>query len=418
MESTKIHPISAEMEDSAVTFRIRHLDAIPRVLFSKIFALAQSHSGQPATGESSTSQDSAELECSRYTTSIRHLERARVVADIQTSTYEEQSQNLKHEIEEETRILEQEKILMLEQEKITETFEMTKVKAKELSSRPKQRADLDRLIADISAEIAVQKEKTADYLLEATTRRITYQSISSTLQSIIDLAHVDPERDPSELARKDKDTIIKTSTGSSRDSPAGKMESSGSAGDDIKASLDPKAAIFTPTPKPVPSLHRSTSSLRPIPGLPSRPIGNYKDLVIPKGSVLPIAIGSTTAPTTRSNTPHSGQGREKEATTSSLVSRLGMGARKRSPSPAPVSATPSKSAKRSRSKSRTRSNDPKSSRANLASDGRKVEPKTGPHEIITIDEEPEDELNANLKRTRHSQDEESGKRRRVEEIID
>jgi len=95
---------------------------------------------------SSRHKELGEIEVRRYASSIKRLSRARAVADIQEKVYEDQRQTVLAEIEIEEEALKQERALLAEQEGYNDSHGKVAAKLRELTSRPKQRAELDRWV--------------------------------------------------------------------------------------------------------------------------------------------------------------------------------------------------------------------------------------------------------------------------------
>ena len=196
---------------------------------------------------------------------------------------------------------------------------------------------LHSLTANVSSEIDAQKAKKAEYLSEALARREAFNHLTEALESIVQYARVDPERNVSELPSKEKEIVAKVAGVSRANSPQlgltlgvttkAKNTPTGSVDGDNAAEkrLDPKAAVFTPTisvqPPPIQRSNTATSSharstLPVNPGLPTRPSGSYKDLNVPKPIASSARNGSMTmassAPNSRSGTPL-GRDRERSA---------------------------------------------------------------------------------------------------------
>jgi hypothetical protein len=95
---------------------------------------------------SSKQRELSEIEARRYASSIKRLARARTVAGTQAKTYEAQTMAVLADIEREEQALKQERAMLAEQERFNESHGKVAAKLKELTSRPKQRAELDRLV--------------------------------------------------------------------------------------------------------------------------------------------------------------------------------------------------------------------------------------------------------------------------------
>jgi hypothetical protein len=134
-----------------VNFRISHPDVIPRALLKRLHSLPSTSTlPEPIQEEvrriasSSKHIELGEIEVKRYASSIKRLSRACTVADIQKKVYEDQRQTVLAEIEAEEEALKQERALLAEQEEYNDSHGKVAAKLKELTSRPKQRAELDR----------------------------------------------------------------------------------------------------------------------------------------------------------------------------------------------------------------------------------------------------------------------------------
>jgi hypothetical protein len=134
-----------------VSFHITHSDAIPRSLARRVHALAsipslplalQEHANKVSS--SSKHRELREIEMNRYLVSVKRLARARQVAKEQEELYQRQLEEVEAEIKREELALKEEREMLAEQERIKESHGKVAAKLKELSSRPKQRVELDQ----------------------------------------------------------------------------------------------------------------------------------------------------------------------------------------------------------------------------------------------------------------------------------
>ena len=147
----RLTPSHYTCTDAVVTFHLAHPDTIPRSLARKIHALSaipsfpealQEHANKVSS--SSKHRELREIESHKYSVSVKRLARARQVASNQEELYKSQLETVLDEIKREELALKEETKMLAEQERIKESHGRVAAKLKELSSRPKQRIELDQ----------------------------------------------------------------------------------------------------------------------------------------------------------------------------------------------------------------------------------------------------------------------------------
>jgi hypothetical protein len=148
--------LTLSLLDAVVSFHITHSDSIPRTLARRLQVLAsipslplalQEHPNKVSS--SSKHRELREIETNRYSVSVKRFARARQVAKEQEGLYEKQLEVVEAEIKREELALKKEREMLAEQERIKESHGKVAAKLKELSSRPKQRVELDRYVFTI-----------------------------------------------------------------------------------------------------------------------------------------------------------------------------------------------------------------------------------------------------------------------------
>jgi DNA-directed RNA polymerase subunit K/omega len=149
--------LTLSLSDAVVSFHITHSDSVPRTLARRLHALAsipslpialQEHANKVSS--SSKHRELREIETNRYSVSVKRFARARQVAEEQEELYEKQLKVVEAELKREGLALKKEREMLAEQERIKESHGKVAAKLKELSSRPKQRVELDRYVFTIS----------------------------------------------------------------------------------------------------------------------------------------------------------------------------------------------------------------------------------------------------------------------------
>jgi hypothetical protein len=134
--------------DAVVSFHIKYADALPRSLARHINLIHTRETLPENLQEkfklTTKQKELKEIEQLRFSSTLRRLSKARQVSELQTRHYQEQIRRGEEELLLEQQALQEERERLIEQEQIQASYDKVMDKLKELSSRPKQRTELDQ----------------------------------------------------------------------------------------------------------------------------------------------------------------------------------------------------------------------------------------------------------------------------------
>ncbi|KAJ9098806.1 hypothetical protein QFC19_006283 [Naganishia cerealis] len=320
-----IKPLSAAAEDNLIDFRLSHPDTLSKQVNRHLYLLDTSYLPadlqSAAAAENDKRSESLELDVTRYTLALKRARKATDAQRAQQEAYKAQTSVLERKCEERREEIQVERAQLDFAKKKKQMHEECEALAKQLKSRPRKKAELDKLIGELENQIKEQEELIAAYQTESSARLGRFDQVLTAMDKMTEVEKVEPGRSVADMPTLDKVLAITPLTATH----------GRSTGSDSGKALDPKASVFTPVGRPIlpgstnsaPNVTKS-SAVTSRPGAPSR--GKDKNGGGSGGSATTINTGgiNRTVPALMTRTKSS-------ASTGSKKAALGGNTRSRTP---------------------------------------------------------------------------------------